>query len=173
MFFCDFGPGLREAVTQGRRREFARFARFADANRQAEIPDPNEKTTFLISKIDWNALQEEAHAGWLGYYRDLVKLRKEFIVPRLARVKGHSGRFEVFPPGVLNVDWRLGDGFTLRLLANFSEQTVRRAVTAGEMKTTVFASTNEAATGTLNPLDVVWTLQRPDSIPVPVATGQG
>jgi maltooligosyltrehalose trehalohydrolase len=173
LFFCDFGPELRDAVTQGRRREFARFARFADAERQAEIPDPNEETTFLISKIDWNALQEEAHADWLAYYRDLLKLRKAFIVPRLAGMEGHSGRFEVFPPGVLNVDWRLGDGFTLRLLANFSEQTVRRALTAGQMEATVFASTHEAATGALARWDVVWTLQPPASIPLPAATGQG
>jgi 1,4-alpha-glucan branching enzyme len=25
LFFCDFGPELAAAVTQGRRREFARF----------------------------------------------------------------------------------------------------------------------------------------------------
>jgi 1,4-alpha-glucan branching enzyme/maltooligosyltrehalose trehalohydrolase len=161
LFFCDFGPELRDAVTQGRRREFARFARFADANRQAEIPDPNEKTTFLISKVDWSYLQEEAHAGWLGYYRRLLKLRNAFIVPRLAGVEGHSGNFEVFPPGVLNVEWRLGDGSSLRLLANFSEQTVRGAVASGQMETTVFASTDEAATGTLAAWDVVWTLQPP------------
>ena len=30
LFFCDFGPELANAVTEGRRREFSRFAHFAD-----------------------------------------------------------------------------------------------------------------------------------------------
>lgn len=174
LFFCDFGPGLREAVTKGRRREFARFARFANAETQAQIPDPNAKTTFLISKIDWDSLQEEAHAGWRAYYRDLLKLRNTFIVPRLAGMKGHSGRFEVFAPGVLQLDWQLGDGCNLRLLANFSDRLVRRAMPVGQMET-VFASTADAAAGTLAPWDVVWTLEVESSasIPMPAPHGAG
>src|SRR5439155_1385049 len=31
VFFCDFEPGLRDAVRDGRRREFAHFAEFRDA----------------------------------------------------------------------------------------------------------------------------------------------
>ncbi|PTR16182.1 maltooligosyl trehalose hydrolase [Nitrosospira sp. Nsp2] len=174
LFFCDFGAELRDAVTQGRRREFARFARFADTGTQAEIPDPNEEKTFLVSKIDWDSLHEEAHAGWLGYYRDLLKLRKDFIVPRLAGMEGHSARFEVFPAGVLNVDWRLGDGSTLRLLANFSDRIIRRAAAAAQPET-VFASSVEAGTGLLAPWAVVWTLEPPATIPgsVPAATAEG
>jgi maltooligosyltrehalose trehalohydrolase len=167
LFFCDFGPELRHAVTQGRRREFARFARFADAETQAEIPDPNAKTTFLISKIDWNSLQEEAHAGWLAYYRRLLTLRTAFIVPRLAGMEGRSGRFELFPPGVLDVNWLLGDRSTLRLVANFSAQTVRRAMPACQTET-VFASSGEATTRLLAPWDVTWTLQAP--VPLPEST---
>jgi 1,4-alpha-glucan branching enzyme/maltooligosyltrehalose trehalohydrolase len=172
LFFCDFGPGLREAVTQGRRREFARFARFAEAATQAQIPDPNAKTTFLISKIDWDSLQEEVHAGWRAYYRDLLKLRNTFIVPRLAGMKGHSGSFEVFAPGVLQVDWQLGDGTNLRLLANFSGRIVRGAMPAGQMET-VFASTADAAAGTLSPWDIVWTLELESSASVPMPAPDG
>ncbi|MHB8760640.1 MAG: malto-oligosyltrehalose trehalohydrolase, partial [Thiobacillus sp.] len=54
-FFCDFGGELRDAVTQGRRREFRKFARFADPGAQAAIPDPNRSETFLASKLDWRA----------------------------------------------------------------------------------------------------------------------
>ena len=53
LFFCDFGPQLAAAVTAGRRREFARFARFSDAQAQAQIPDPNDVHTFESSKLDW------------------------------------------------------------------------------------------------------------------------
>jgi len=45
LFFCDFGADLADAVTQGRRREFARFAQFADDAAQRSIPDPNDPTT--------------------------------------------------------------------------------------------------------------------------------
>jgi 1,4-alpha-glucan branching enzyme/maltooligosyltrehalose trehalohydrolase len=144
-------------VTQGRRREFARFARFADAETLAAIPDPNATETFIISRIDWASPGEEAHASWLSYYRNLLKLRKGFIIPRLRGMEGRSARFEVFSSGGVDVEWRLGDGSTLRLLANFSEETARRAVPpAGQ---TVFASTPEAATGVLAPYGVLWTLQ--------------
>lgn len=155
-FFCDFGSELREAVTQGRRREFARFARFADPAMQAAIPDPNTAESFLASKLDWDSLEDEAHAGWLTYYRDLLQLRRESIVPRLRGIGGHAAKYEVFAPGGLLVQWRLGDGSTLRLLANVSKEEIRAAAPAGQ---TVFASSADAAKGMLGPWSVVWTLE--------------
>ena len=155
-FFCDFGDELREAVTQGRRREFARFARFADPATQAAIPDPNTAQTFLISKLDWGSLRDEVQAGWLAYYRHLLKRRQEVIVPRLRGTEGRAAQFEVFGPGGLRVQWRLGDGSALRLLANFSGESVRADVPAGQI---VFAQPMEAAKGTLSPWSVVWTLE--------------
>jgi 1,4-alpha-glucan branching enzyme/maltooligosyltrehalose trehalohydrolase len=154
-FFCDFSGDLREAVTQGRRREFARFARFADPATQAAIPDPNTAQTFLDSKLDWNSLGDVAQADWLAYYRRILKLRREVIVPRLRGMGGGAAQFEVFAPGGLHVQWRLGDGSTLRLLANFSSEVVCTTVPAGE---TVFASSPDAAKGMLDPWSVVWTL---------------
>lgn len=155
-FFCDFGGELREAVTQGRRREFARFARFADPATQAAIPDPNMAQTFLISKLDWGSLEDEAQADWLAYYRDLLKRRQEAVVPHLGGMGKRVARFEVFAPGGLRVWWRLGGGSTLWLLANLSSGNVRAAVPAGQM---VFASSADAAEGALGPWSVIWTLE--------------
>ncbi|SCX84086.1 maltooligosyl trehalose hydrolase [Nitrosospira sp. Nsp13] len=154
-FFCDFSGELRAAVTQGRRREFARFARFADPAVQAAIPDPNEIQTFLASKLDWSSLKD-AQAGWLAYYRNLLKLRREVIVPRLHGMGGRSAKFEVFAPEGLRVRWQLGDGSTLRLLANFSGKRIRADIPAGQA---VFASSTEAGRGMLDPWSVVWTLE--------------
>jgi 1,4-alpha-glucan branching enzyme/maltooligosyltrehalose trehalohydrolase len=158
-FFCDFGEELRKAVTQGRRREFARFGRFGDATMEAEIPDPNAPQTFLTSKIDWNSLEEDG--GWLDYYRKLLKLRRDVLIPRLPGMKGRSGHFEASAPGGLRVQWQLGDGSTLRLLANFSRESVRAAPPAGRI---VFASSpgsasSDRAKNTLGPCSVVWTLE--------------
>ena len=41
LFFTDHGPELAEAVREGRRHEFARFADFADPAKRERIPDPN------------------------------------------------------------------------------------------------------------------------------------
>ncbi len=166
LFFCDFGEELREAVTQGRRREFARFERFSRPETQASIPDPNAPETFYRSKVDWDSTQDAAHEDWLEYYRTLLELRKQFVIPRLAGMKAYSGRFQVFGTGCLCVDWRLGDGSTLRLLSNFSDDVVRTTMPAGH---TVFASTAAAAKGELGPCEVVWMLQLTSPAGAPAA----
>jgi 1,4-alpha-glucan branching enzyme/maltooligosyltrehalose trehalohydrolase len=69
---------------------------------------------------------------------------------------GHSAKFEVLAPRGLRVRWHLGDGSTLRLLANFSSEEIRAAAPAGQA---IFASSAETAKGMLNPWSVVWTLE--------------
>lgn len=162
LFFCDFGEDLREAVTQGRRREFARFVHFGQGVTETTIPDPNAIQTFLISKIDWNSLNDETHLAWLEYYRRLIRLRREIIVPRLSGMKGNSAHFELFAPRCLHVCWRLGDSSTLRLLANFSNASVAAPKSAGQI---VFASPSAISTSSgatksmLTPRSVVWILE--------------
>ncbi|WP_306286175.1 malto-oligosyltrehalose trehalohydrolase [Sphingomonas sp. Ant20] len=46
LFFTDFHDELADAVRDGRRREFAKFAAFADESARAAIPDPNARATF-------------------------------------------------------------------------------------------------------------------------------
>jgi maltooligosyltrehalose trehalohydrolase len=124
LFFCDFGPELAAAVTAGRRREFARFARFSDPAARAAIPDPNAVDTFARSKLDWNCTGHEPHAGWLALYRELLGLRREHIVPRLVGMGGHAGRFGALGDGALGVTWRLGDGARLSLYLNLASAPV-------------------------------------------------
>jgi maltooligosyltrehalose trehalohydrolase len=156
LFFCDFGSELREAVTEGRRREFRKFARFADAATQAAIPDPNQPATFVASKLDWASLGDPERTDWLNYYRELLRLRREIIVPRLRGMAGHAGAFETFAPACLRVSWRLGDGSTLRLLANLSGEAAGAAELPGE---TLFALSMETGQHRLGPWSVRWTLE--------------
>lgn len=156
LFFCDFHAELREAVTEGRRKEFGRFRRFTEASPQAAVPDPNAIGTFLASRLDWDSLEHGEHAEWLEYYRDLLKLRREVIVPRLPGMKGRNARYEVFAAAGLRVQWQLGDGSSLHLLANFSEEYVRAAAPAGEV---IFSEPPGAGEGILAPRTVIWTLQ--------------
>jgi malto-oligosyltrehalose trehalohydrolase len=123
LFFCDFAPQLAEAVRQGRRREFAQFPEFAEAAAQDRLPDPTAETSLLASRLDRAEREREPHAEWLRRYRSLLALRARAIAPRL-RGMAPGGEFRLLGPAALRVDWRLGDGSTLRLLANFADSGV-------------------------------------------------
>jgi malto-oligosyltrehalose trehalohydrolase len=117
-FFCDFAPPLDEAVREGRRREFAHFPEFADPDAQQRIPDPTADETFAMARLDWAECREAEHARWLDRYRRLLTTRQREIVPRLSGIKP-GGAYRALGPAALQVEWRLGDGSTLLLLANF------------------------------------------------------
>ena len=122
LFFCDFGPELAGAVANGRRAEFAQFARFSDAGSQAAIPDPNALSTFEASKLDWNVAAAEQGVAWRAFCRRCLALRHAQIVPRLAGA-APGATFEVVSGTLLRVRWPLG-GATLHLCANFAPATM-------------------------------------------------
>lgn len=119
LFFCDFEPELALAVTNGRRAEFGRFERFREPAVQDTIPDPNDPATFLASKLAWALVAQAPHAAWFALYRELLSLRHRHVVPHLAGMRA-GGTFALIDGRGLRVDWRLGDGVELHLLANFS-----------------------------------------------------
>jgi maltooligosyltrehalose trehalohydrolase len=119
-YFCDFSGELAAAVRDGRRAEFAKFPEFRDPARQQRIPDPAARATFLSAKLDWQAAARGAHAEWLSFYRRLLSLRRAEIVPRLAGIRGNSGRYEIVGARLVRACWTLGDGSTLALAANLS-----------------------------------------------------
>jgi len=131
LYFCDFKGDLARAVRDGRRREFAAFARFADAGSTEMIPDPNDPGTFLDSKLDWEQLGARENAAWLEHYRALLGLRARSIVPRIAR--GAHGSFSVTGETGVAIDWKLGDGSRLHLRANFGARPVLMKAAAGTL----------------------------------------
>ncbi len=110
LFFCDFDGELGEAVRNGRREEFKRFAAFRDPAARARIPDPLAQETFAKSVLRW----EDAQPAWLDFYKALLGVRRREIVPRGAK----PGRYEMLGERVFSVLWPLEDGGVLRLLAN-------------------------------------------------------
>jgi malto-oligosyltrehalose trehalohydrolase len=120
VFFCDFEPGLAEAVREGRRREFGRFAEFGEAAVAGHIPDATAESSFLACRLDWSEREREPHRTWLARYCALLRLRREAIVPRLAGI-GPDGAFWRLGPAALRAEWTLGDGARLVLLANFAD----------------------------------------------------
>jgi malto-oligosyltrehalose trehalohydrolase len=123
-FFCDFEPGLRESVRQGRRREFADFPEFQNEIARERIPDPTAWATFAMSRLDWAELDREPHSRWLALYRRLLEVRKIEIIPRLAGMPPFAGGYHTLGPKAACVEWRMGDGSGLSLLANFADERV-------------------------------------------------
>jgi len=158
-FFCDFGGELRDAVTAGRRREFGRFARFADATAQAAILDPNDAGTFAAARLDWASSADGERTAWLAHYRGLLRLRRDVVVPRLRGMGGHAARFEVLSPNGLRVEWRLGDGSTLHLVANLGATPLSAAKPAGATVFALAAGAEGAGMIALGPWAVLWTLE--------------
>jgi maltooligosyltrehalose trehalohydrolase len=119
LYFCDFQGDLARAVTEGRRREFARFARFADPAARERIPDPNAEATFRASKIDWTERQHEPHSAWLALYQALLARRREALVPWLPGSR--CGTWHEPERGTLAVQWPLAGGRRWHLLAQLSD----------------------------------------------------
>ena len=115
-FFCDFGGDLAEAVRKGRRTEYAwAYAKFGD-----EVPDPLEKSTFQSAVLDWRSCNEPSERKRLALVRELLAIRRQEIVPRLA--KAAFGDAHAADNGMLTASWRLGDGARLGLRANLSNR---------------------------------------------------
>jgi malto-oligosyltrehalose trehalohydrolase len=160
-FFCDFGPELQEAVTAGRRKEFARFSAFRHADARARIPDPMAAETYLSAKIRWEETSSEQGRAWNTFYRGLLRLRHRHIVPLLANMPGHSSRFYLIGKRALLVEWRLGDGSMLRLVASADKKTLSAIP---EVRGTVFYESEPGLAsrlrhGSIPPWSVAWFLE--------------
>jgi 1,4-alpha-glucan branching enzyme len=73
---------------------------------------------------DWNRLKAQPHADWLAFYRRLLALRRDRIVPLLADGRRPASSGVQFGAAGLGVTWRFGNGATLRLLANLGPDAI-------------------------------------------------
>lgn len=119
LFFTDFHDELADAVREGRRGEFAGFAAFSNDKARASIPDPNDPGTFRRSRPEPGPDAEE----WRSFYRDLLALRHDAIVPRLKNASGLGA--EVLGEGAVAARWRMGDGAQLAITFNLGHQPVQ------------------------------------------------
>lgn len=160
-YFCDFEPELAEKVREGRRHEFARFDRFADAAQQTTIPDPGATETYRSACLDWSEARAAGHRPWLALYRKLLRLRRLEIVPRLTGAA--PGRALSGCGDLLCVDWRMGDGSILHLLANLTRGILRldRRPPGRLLYSTHRGLRAIHRRAELEPWTVLWVLERP------------
>ena len=115
-YFCDMSAELTVKIREGRRHEFARFGKFADA---IALPDPAAAATFERARLDWTRHTDAGHAHWLEQYRRLLAIRHRDIVPLIPGMR--SGKCSVLRDnGAFGVDWSCEDGAVLHLLANLA-----------------------------------------------------
>src|ERR1022692_2014664 len=118
LFFCDFEKDLAAAVTASRRNEFAHFSAFSDPAKREQIPDPSSASTFEASRLNWGVVAQPRHTEWLRFYRQLLKLRSEQVVPRLSASCKITGDYELHGNCGLSVRWTFADNSRLTLWAN-------------------------------------------------------
>jgi len=148
-FFCDFEGDLAEAVRNGRRKEFAGvYAKYGN-----EIPDPLDPLTFQSAMLDWQSLDEQAGRKRLALVRSLLAIRRREIVPRLTDTT--FGGAHAKDSDLLTADWRMGDGTTLRLLANLSAGEIARE----QSETTGTPIWGDSTSGLVPPWSVFWRLE--------------
>lgn len=162
LYFCDFGPELAAAVSEGRRAEFGGFAAFKDEAARASIPDPNAEPTFFASKLRWEERKDGAHAELLAHVRDLLTLRRERLMPRLAahRTGGQHWR----EGEALRVRWDVGGAAPgrfaqLNLVANFGAAPINAPPLAGDLLYTLNTDRDTGPTWRLAPGAVCLTLE--------------
>jgi len=160
LYFCDLGAELNPLVTAGRRREFESFSAFADPANREQIPDPCLRTTYEKSKLNWDERQLPGHADWLSFYRKLISIRQQKIVPKLLEIREGHGSYQVFPPALLYVRWQLAGERHLALLANLADE--RAETTAlnliGQCEDTLFTLGLDESQNWQNSLMPAWSL---------------
>jgi maltooligosyltrehalose trehalohydrolase len=156
-FFVDFSDDaqLSDAVREGRRREFARFAAFASEERAKAIPDPTDPATFASSTLRWEERLRAPHAQKLEDMRGLIALRREHVAPLL---KSHfkGANYRLHSDDGLDAHWRFGAG-ELRAFLQFKG--TRHVFLHGAQKV-IWTTGNVGAGGqTLTPWTGLFTLE--------------
>ncbi|WP_419896706.1 malto-oligosyltrehalose trehalohydrolase [Roseomonas sp. USHLN139] len=161
LFFTGFGsPELATAVREGRRKEFARFASFADPERRERIPDPNDPKTFAASSPQPGDREHPANAEAEAFCRFLLETRRRKLARHLAGAQS-LGAAALGEHGV-RAQWRLADGSVLSVAAQFGEESLPCPHFPGEMIAASTPHAGEAARGgELPPRSALAWLQEP------------
>ena len=122
LFFTDFGGDLARAVREGRRKEFAAFAAFADAEDREAIPDPNAVATFDACRLDWARAETPDGRRRLELIERLLAVRRTEIAPRLLGTPAMRATARRAGDRAFDVAWLLGEEVCLRLVVNFGTE---------------------------------------------------
>ncbi len=168
-YFCDFEPGLAEQVTKGRRAEFAGFSNFSSPKKLKHIPDPNGEHTFMSSKINWSNIEKEENQEILKFYKILLNIRRQEIIPRLTAIKNGQAGYLIFSPKAMSAWWQIADSSRLTVVFNLQEEIVDTHVYAAASNLFFRIASddqNPLASGCLPPKSIFWYLSEMEAIDV-------
>ena len=111
LFFSDI-QDLADEVRE------ERAGHLADAPGYAGSPDPMSEEAFKTSKLDWTAIEGSQHQGPLTFYRELLQVRRNAIVPHLPEMPSHPGSYETLGEDAFGVSWVLAGDRRLSMAVN-------------------------------------------------------
>jgi maltooligosyltrehalose trehalohydrolase len=122
LYFTDHEPELGRLVTEGRRREFSRFAMFADERARAGIPDPQAVTTFTASRLDWKEPDREPHAATRRLYAAMLAFRRRILLPASPE---DAATAQAVDDETLRLDRRARTGAAIVVITRFRDGSVQ------------------------------------------------
>jgi maltooligosyltrehalose trehalohydrolase len=156
-YFCDFPGELGELVRKGRRDEFAGFPDFQDPEQRDRIPDPGAEQTFRSGKLDWQELSRPEHAERLDWYKRILQVRREQMVPLIEQIGGHAGQYRVLANRAVLASWKVDHNLELTLNANLSSDILADAPIMGGR--TLWTEGPLAEENRMPPWSLRWSLQ--------------
>lgn len=73
-YFASHKPEIAALVHEGRKNFLSQFPSLASKDIQDILPDPNDRKTFEVSRLDWSDVEKNGFA--VEMHRDLIALRK-------------------------------------------------------------------------------------------------
>lgn len=110
LYFADWEGELREAVREGRKREFGHVG--------GELPDPCSEETFAASRPDRRRATGDAARARLQEVRAALAARRAHLVPRHGLLQHGKHTAQRIGDRGLAVQWRYTDGQVLSLELN-------------------------------------------------------
>jgi malto-oligosyltrehalose trehalohydrolase len=157
-YFSDYGGELGEAVRRGRAKQLA-DTNHVDEETLRRAPDPQAESTFLSAKLRWEELSELSHAAQLDWYRRVLAIRRERILPLLDAIEP-CGTYVVHSGGRFQCEWTLKDMGRLRLQANLCA-TPSDAFTPSSEGELLWLEGSQLEATALGPWSIRWTHRTP------------
>jgi malto-oligosyltrehalose trehalohydrolase len=155
-FFSEYGGELGEAIRHGRTKQLKQTGQMDDQTLCA-APDPQAESTFLSAKLRWEELREPRHAAQLEWYRRVLAVRRERILPLLDAIES-PGTWLVHSGGQFECEWAMKKGGRLSLRANLCVAASSAFAPAGQ-RDVLWLEGSRPAPCTLGPWSVCWSIE--------------
>ena len=121
LYFADWEGDLREAVREGRKREFGHATRQPDGT-SIPLPDPCDAATFAASHPDEARRNTDEGRRCMQRVQDALAVRRKAIVPRQALLVTGRHEAERIGAGGIRVRWHCNDRTVLALDLNIAAE---------------------------------------------------